>query len=369
MTSEHEPDLELKAELDRLLVTPAMPKTWDDVKERARRKGWTPKRQKHLAPQIDSEAPDQRPPDTARARAHRRSRGTRFTAYAFLVAVLVAAVALGSLEAVQYLSNASPVIVIGDDPVGLSPTSSGGQASQPVATSAPGATPVSLAEPPRRLLIVGNLSLAPSGGLETDLAALAESLDPARTIDVDFVWGWMSSSAVFGEDTVRTAIRDGDYDVVMLQLQEDLVEDWGESTGSLFENARLFDQEIKDAGARTVLFMSWPWKDDAFPTAAWATLQVIAQAHRDLGSALEAPVTPIALAFAQALEEQPGLAMVGNDWMPTEAASYLAACVVYATLFGESPAGATYAAEGVSTDGAAFLQRVAWDTVTVWYGK
>jgi hypothetical protein len=329
MTSEHEPDLELKAELDRLLVTPAMPKTWDDVKERARRKGWTPKRQKHLAPQIDSEAPDQRPPDTARARAHRRSRGTRFTAYA----------------------------------------SSGGQASQPVATSAPGATPVSLAEPPRRLLIVGNLSLAPSGGLETDLAALAESLDPARTIDVDFVWGWMSSSAVFGEDTVRTAIRDGDYDVVMLQLQEDLVEDWGESTGSLFENARLFDQEIKDAGARTVLFMSWPWKDDAFPTAAWATLQVIAQAHRDLGSALEAPVTPIALAFAQALEEQPGLAMVGNDWMPTEAASYLAACVVYATLFGESPAGATYAAEGVSTDGAAFLQRVAWDTVTVWYGK
>jgi len=371
MTYEYESDLELKSELNRLVSSSAGSKTWEDVKERACRKEWTP--QLCTRPRAES---DHGPPEIGRtnvneASPRRRRRGARYTAYAFLSAVLVAAVALGSVQLVRYLDEDRPVIVISDDTSGMSPASTG-QASQPTGPSAPSAaiaTPVSLPEPPERLLIVGNLGLAPDSGLEADLAGLADSLQPAQTMDVSFVWGWMSSSVVYGEEAIRAAIREGGHDVVLLQLQEDLVEDWGESTGSLLENAQLFDEEIKGAEAETVLFMSWPWKSDNVPTAVWTTLQVIAKAHRDLSSELEAPVAPVALAFAQALEQRPDLALVDQDWTLTEAATYLAACVVYATLFGESPVNDVYIPVNMSSDDALFLQEVAWETVMSWYGN
>jgi len=45
---------------------------------------------------------------------------------------------------------------------------------------------------------------------------------------------------------------------------------------------------------------------------------------------------------------------------------YMAACVIYATIYHESPEGATYAPSGMSADVAAFLQRVAWESVSKW---
>ena len=135
-----------------------------------------------------------------------------------------------------------------------------------------------------------------------------------------------------------------------------------------FEYGRLFDQEIRDEGGTTVLFMSWPYPESPdFPRGRWATLDVIAQAHRDLGGQLGVPVAPVALAFARSEEERPELAMLGEDKEhESNAGTYLAACVLYATLFGESPEGATYLMEGVSQQDAAFLQKVAWQTVQEW---
>jgi hypothetical protein len=45
--------------------------------------------------------------------------------------------------------------------------------------------------------------------------------------------------------------------------------------------------------------------------------------------------------------------------------AYLAAAVIYATIFGRSPEGLDYTF-GVSEEDAAFLQRIAWQTVTDW---
>jgi hypothetical protein len=43
--------------------------------------------------------------------------------------------------------------------------------------------------------------------------------------------------------------------------------------------------------------------------------------------------------------------------------------VVYATLFDESPEGLTYCPRGISEDEAAFLQRIAWETVQEYQEK
>ena len=50
--------------------------------------------------------------------------------------------------------------------------------------------------------------------------------------------------------------------------------------------------------------------------------------------------------------------------------NYLAACVLYATIFDRSPVGLSDRMLGmISDEDAAFLQKVAWDTVTEYKAK
>jgi len=67
----------------------------------------------------------------------------------------------------------------------------------------------------------------------------------------------------------------------------------------------------------------------------------------------------VGLAWQRAVGQRPGIALWDSDGShPAPAGSYLAACVFYATLFGESPAGLNYHAD-LSPDEAQFLQAVA----------
>jgi len=55
---------------------------------------------------------------------------------------------------------------------------------------------------------------------------------------------------------------------------------------------------------------------------------------------------------------------------PSLAGTYLAACVVYSSLYGKSPVGNAYDYFGkVDKATAAFLQQVAWETVTKFYAR
>jgi hypothetical protein len=68
----------------------------------------------------------------------------------------------------------------------------------------------------------------------------------------------------------------------------------------------------------------------------------------------------------RALAERPELHLIGDDQIhATWEGAYLAAATVYATLFDRSPEGLPYHF-GVTPEDAAFLQRIAWETVTEW---
>ena len=106
-------------------------------------------------------------------------------------------------------------------------------------------------------------------------------------------------------------------------------------------------------------------------------IEQIAQAHRDIAAELGANVAPVSLAWQRAMEERPEVAVYSTDDVhPSLYGTYLAANVVYATVFGESPVGLAYVPpdtgfvvstgeviEGVTAEAAAFLQRIAWETV------
>lgn len=137
------------------------------------------------------------------------------------------------------------------------------------------------------------------------------------------------------------------YDYVVLQEQSTLPV---KNAGRMRENVRLFDEAIKAAGAKTALYMTWARRHEP------ENQQVIADAYTSIGEELGATVVPVGLAWERFLAEHKTPVLHDADGShPTLAGSYLAACVFYSTLFGESPAGTDHV-EGLSADDIALLQ-------------
>ncbi len=215
--------------------------------------------------------------------------------------------------------------------------------------------------PPHRLLFVGDSFTFCNGGMDRHVKLLAASAPRPRDITTDSATqGGATLKILNGKPSVHEKIRSGAYDVVI--LQDDIPELTEHSPAPFFEHARLFNQEIRNAGSRAALFMAWPYE-----RLNWVTLPEIAQAHRDISRELGVPVAPVGMAFERALAQRPALAMLGPDKEHESIhGTYLAANVIYATLYGENPSGCTYRPAGVSEEEAAFLQRIAWESVQAW---
>jgi hypothetical protein len=123
----------------------------------------------------------------------------------------------------------------------------------------------------------------------------------------------------------------------------------------MHENVRLFDEAIRASGPRTALYMTWA------RLSAPQSQQLITDAYASIGKELGAAVVPVGLAWQTFLGEHAHLALHDKDGShPTLAASYLAACVFLAVLFGESPVGIASEVAGLSANDLALLQQAAW---------
>lgn len=214
---------------------------------------------------------------------------------------------------------------------------------------------------PRKVLFVGDSFTFFNGGVDNHVKLLAASANPPKIVVCESeTQGGATLKVLHGKSTVHDKIRSGGYDVVV--LQDDIPELTEHSVAPFFEHASLFDQEIRKAGSKTLIFMAWPYQ-----RLNWVSLDTITQAHVDLSRKLGVPVAPVGVAFERALAERPALAMLGPDHEhETLRGTYLAACVLYATLYGECPVGFHYRPDGVTEEEAAFLQRIAWKTVLAW---
>ena len=179
----------------------------------------------------------------------------------------------------------------------------------------------------------------------------------------------------------REEIQTGKWDLVMLQDGLGKVSD--SEVADFLDSARKFHGEIEQAGAQTVLYTPQAEKRD--PPG---TTEKMAAAYDTAGAELGIKVAPVGLAFQRALRERPDLNLYADDRVHGNAYGfYLAMCVLYATIFDRSPVGLTYRLEDVagyiplqgwwnmpagwtmSEADAAFLQKVAWDTVTAYRNR
>jgi len=200
------------------------------------------------------------------------------------------------------------------------------QAAKPTEPT-PSAPPLG---PPTRVLFIGNSYTFYNGGVDAVVAALARakgknlecstSVSGGKTLE----WHWEEGAA-------RAAIARGGWDYVVLQ---DLSTRPLTDEPAMLKYAKLFDTEIKNAGAKTVLFLTWARFHQP------ENQRVITRAYDAVAKEVNALVARVGPAWERVIEQRPGFKLHMDDRShPTPAGTYLAACVFYAALTGDSPEG------------------------------
>ena len=182
-------------------------------------------------------------------------------------------------------------------------------------------------KPPLRILFIGN-----SYTYGNDLPGMLAELLVARGRRLEHesvTVGGATLQKHWDDGKALAKLRTHPWDYVVLQEQ---------STRPLRERpameaaVRLFDTQIRKAGAKPLLYLTWAAKADP---EEQPKLNV---AYESLGHALDCTVVAAGSAWKVATEA--GIALYGPDERhPNRAGTYLTACVFYATLAGDSTVG------------------------------
>jgi hypothetical protein len=196
------------------------------------------------------------------------------------------------------------------------------------------------------VLFVGNSFTARNDvpGLIARLAAARGKTLANRLIST----GGASLRTHWNRGEAQEAIAASRFDYVVLQEQTTLPT---KNVTRMHENIRRFNDVINASGARTALYMTWAREHEP------QNQQVIADAYTSIGSEIGATVVPVGIAWQRFLSDRSSPALYDRDGShPTRAGSYLAACVFFSVLFGESPLGIDAPVEGLSADDTALLR-------------
>lgn len=192
-----------------------------------------------------------------------------------------------------------------------------------------------------RVLFVGN-SYTRFHDMPSMVSRLGDADSGAHRIDaVSEARGGYSLRRHWQRGEAQRRIAEGGFDAVVLQ---------GHSLGplrtprELVTYARRFDAEVRDFGARLVLFETWargpgstlygqePGLD------ARAMESELNRFYRGLAALLGATLAPVGEAWAEAQRRHPGITLHRGDGAhPDLAGSYLAAAVMYGALTGRDP--------------------------------
>lgn len=227
---------------------------------------------------------------------------------------------------------------------------------------------------PDRILFVGNSYLYYNDSLHNHVGRMADETFPER-VDI-FVY---KSDTIGGSRLAHHALDhllkpdnigvEEPFEVVILQggSKEPLSKS---SRKVFYRQVAEMTQKIRAAGAEVALYMTHaylPPHEDYYPDILTDIKDTYLKAGRD-NNVL---VLPVGLAFANAYKERPSIKLhkVFDSTHPDLLGTYLASCVVFAALYQTSPAGLDYNYFGaISDEDKQFLQRIAAETVTDFYG-
>ncbi|MBZ5535203.1 MAG: SGNH/GDSL hydrolase family protein [Acidobacteriia bacterium] len=206
---------------------------------------------------------------------------------------------------------------------------------------------------PLRVLFVGNsytyYNNLPEMLEQLSLSAGTDSRIQARMI----VAGGAMLEQLWQRGAALWAIQHGGWDYVVLQEQSSLgpspmVDGLPtiRSPDDFYKYARLFDEAIRQAGAKTVFYSTWARRN-----APVQNQQALDFAYMRIARELHARVAPVGLAWQDLRTKGSGVDPYWQDGShPSPAGTYLAACVFYATFTGKNPKGLSHEIFGPPVD-------------------
>ena len=234
-------------------------------------------------------------------------------------------------------------------------------------------------EPPKSILWVGNSFFYYNNSMHNYLGRLVRAADPkmghrSSSVTISgsgFDWHDMESYfrpngigkySFVADNQVRFNKLEKLFDaVIMADCSQCPIHPQLKSV--FHEYAKKQSDIVRKHGATPTFMMTWAYKDKPEMTAQ------LADAYTVAGNDNDALVIPAGLAFAKAIAKRPDLEFYQPDKRhPTVIGTYLAAATAYAAIYKKSPVGISYTAD-INAETAKFLQTVAWETVSEYYGK
>jgi hypothetical protein len=121
-------------------------------------------------------------------------------------------------------------------------------------------------------------------------------------------------------------IRNGHWDYVVLQEYSNLpLVDLDES----LKYFMLFNDEVKRSGAKTIIFQNWTREGSE---GEFGKMQA---AYKTIQQRTGGTLAPIGPAVRDITRNRPDIELLVDDRHPSEAASYLTACVLYNVIYGK----------------------------------
>jgi len=228
---------------------------------------------------------------------------------------------------------------------------------------------------PTRVLFVGNSYLYYGDSLHNHVRRMAMAADPGLEKRMAYKSATIGGASLahhnidYLTEPGRIGVKEP-FEVVILQ---------GGSFAPLSKKRRAqfrekvieFNKVITERGGQTALYMTHAYVKP-HKRAKAENMRLTEDLYVSVGNEVGALVIPVGLAFEEAYRRRPGIKL-HKDYdgsHPELLGTYLAACTVYASLYGKSPVGNSYDYFGkIDKDTATFLQQVAADTVKKFYGR
>lgn len=170
-----------------------------------------------------------------------------------------------------------------------------------------------------------------------------------------------------GADTALLSGSHFDWMVLQDQSQEPSF-DLSVLETDLYPYVTQLDAAGRDAGTRAMLYLTWGRQNgdlENVPGDTYDAMQDrLIRGYETIAARLHVPVAPVGIAWRTTRQQQPQLQLYQSDGShPSEAGTYLAACVFFQMLYGRSAVGNAFTG-GLDAGTAKALQQIAADTVS-----
>jgi hypothetical protein len=214
------------------------------------------------------------------------------------------------------------------------------------------------------VLFIGN-SYTSSNGLPDMFGKMARSGGYRVHVSMVAPGGWTLTDHLQSAETLEK-IRGNEWEFVVLQEQSVIPSLVDTRERQMYPAVRQLHDEIKAVGADTILFMTWG-RRNGLPSEGhrdFASMQAaLEEGYLKIGNELNLAIAPVGFAWWNGLRSASQLDLWVEDGShPNREGTYLAVCVLYGVIFGQSPEGIGYTA-GIDDDWRLWFQTIAAESI------